>query len=209
MTASATLFVVDPDETVITMVREIAKEMRIGCESFARAEVFLAAYTDDRPGCLLTEFRLLGMNGLELQESLAADCSSLPIVFVAAKPEIRISVQAMQNGAVTVLEKPLSHQELWDSVHRALRRDAHARRIDAKHSIVRRRLSMLSAKERQVLDLMIQGKANKVIASRLDVSVRTVEARRHQIFAKTKTESIAELVRLILMSDPTDDADTS
>jgi FixJ family two-component response regulator len=202
MIAKGTLFIVDPDQAVVTLVRAIAEEMRVPCESFARAEEFLAAYKDDRPGCLVTEFRLLGINGLELQDTLAADYCSLPIVFVAANAETRLSVRAMQNGAVTVLEKPLSHQELWDSIRRALTRDENTRRIDAKHTMVRRRLGLLTEKERQVLDLMIQGKANKLIASRLDVSVRTVEARRHQIFQKTKTDSVAELVRLILMSEP-------
>ena len=204
MSTVVTLFIVDPDEAVVAGVRAIAEEMRVPCESFAQAEEFLATYKDDRPGCLLTEFRLMGMNGIELQESLAADCCSLPIIFLAANPETRLSVRAMQNGAMTVLEKPLSHQELWDSVRRALTRDEQTRRIDARHSIVRRRLGLLTEKERQVLDLMIQGKANKVVATRLDISVRTVEARRHQIFKKTKTDSIAELVRLILMSEPAD-----
>ena len=200
------LFLIDTSTTVIALVQRIAEDMQVPCELFATAEEFLAAYQDDRPGCLLTEFRLLGMNGIELQETLAADCNPLPIVFLAANAENRLCVRAMQNGAVTVLEKPLSHQELWDSIRTALTRDAHTRRIDAKHTLVRRRLGLLTDKERQVLDFMIQGKANKAIASRLDVSVRTIEARRHQIFKKTKTESIAELVKLILMSEPESDA---
>lgn len=209
MNASATLFIVESDDSVIALVQAIADEMHVPCKSFTRAEDFLAAYRDDQPGCLVTEFRLLGMNGIELQETLAADYSSLPVIFVAANPETRLSVKAMQNGAVTVLEKPLSYQELWDSIRRALTRDEHTRRIDAKHTVVRRRLGLLNEKERKVLDLMIQGKANKIIARRLDVSLRTVEARRHQIFKKTKTESIAELVRLILLSEPIGDSSHS
>ncbi|MCA9119983.1 MAG: response regulator transcription factor [Planctomycetaceae bacterium] len=209
MSRTPTLFVVDPDESARRLIQSIAEEMKVACQFFAKAEDFLAAYRDDCPGCLLTEFRLLGMNGIELQETLAADCSSLPIIYIAASPEIRISVQAMQNGAITVLEKPLSYQELWDSIRRAITRDEQTRRIDARHTLVRRRLGLLTEKERQVLDLMIQGKANKQIASRLDVSLRTVEARRHQIFKKTKTQSVAELVRLILSSETDDMMDES
>ncbi len=205
MSEAATIFVVDPDDDANATVRAIANEMQVQCEAFVRAEDFLAAYGENRPGCLVTEFRLLGMSGIELQEHLATDCIALPIVFVTAHPEIRLTVRAMQNGAITVLEKPVSPQDLWDSVRRALAKDERTRRIDSKHSDVRSRIARLTPKERQVLDLMIQGKANKVIASRLDVSLRTVEARRHQIYRKTRTESVAELVKLILMSDVSDD----
>lgn len=112
MSTSGTLFLVDSDKRVVALVRAIADEMNVPCESFENAEDFLAANKDDQPGCLLKEFRLMGMNGIELQGTSAADCNSLPIVFVAANPETRWSVLAMQNGAIKVLEKPLSHQEL-------------------------------------------------------------------------------------------------
>jgi len=206
MGAPTKIFIVDSDESVVAIVRAIAEEMQVPCESFVQAEAFLTAYEGNRPGCLVTEIRLLGMNGIELQEMLAADCSSLPVIFVTGHAETRLSVRAMQNGAITVLEKPLSLQELWDAVRQALTHDQKTRRLDAKHSDVRRRLAHLTKKERHVLDLMIQGKANKVIASRLNVSLRTVEARRHQIFKKTKTDSVAELVRLILMPGSDDDS---
>jgi len=202
MGASATIFAVDPDESITTFLHAIALEMQVQCESFSQAEDFLDAYEASRPGCLVTEFRLLGMNGVELQELLAAECSALPVVFVTGHAETRLCVRAMQNGAITVLEKPLSHQELWDALRKALTHDKNMRRIDARHSHVRKRLANLTPKERQVLDLMIQGKANKVIAHRLAVSIRTVEARRHQIFKKTATDSIAELVKLILLTEP-------
>jgi FixJ family two-component response regulator len=202
MSDQATIFIIDPDESAVAMVRAIAEEMHVPCEAFTQAEDFLAAYTGNRPGCLVTEIRLMGVNGIELQETLAADCISLPVVFVTSHAETRLTVLAMQNGAITVLEKPPSLQELWDAIRTGLTLDEKTRRIDAKHSAIRRRLARLTKKEQQVLDLMIQGKPNKVIASRLDVSIRTVEARRHHIFKKTGTDSVAELVRLILMSEP-------
>ena len=148
-----------PTNQMFSFVRAIAEEMLVPCEAFGRAEAFLTTYEAKRPGCLVTEFRLLGMNGLELQETLVAECSTLPIIFVTAHAETRLCVRAMQNGAITVLEKPLSHQEIWDALRRALTRDENLRRIDARHSDVRRRLVRLTKKEREVLDLMIQGKA--------------------------------------------------
>lgn len=200
MSSTPTIFIIDTDESTVELMQAIAKDMPAPCESFLNAEDFLAAFTADRPGCVVTEIRLLGINGIELLETLAADYVSLPVIFVTAHAETRLTVRAMQSGAMTVLEKPPSHQELWDAVRCALRLSERTRRIDEKHSAVRERLARLTRKERQVLDLLIEGRPNKTIASRLDVSIRTVEARRHQIFKKTKTDSVAELVKLILMS---------
>jgi FixJ family two-component response regulator len=141
------------------------------------------------------------MSGLELQESMAAESIALPVIFLTRFAETRLTVKAMQNGALTVLDKPANSQDLWDALRKGLATDRQARRVDAAHNETRRRLARLTKKEWQVLDLLIEGKTNKVIANSLDVSVRTVEARRHQIFRKTKTDSLAQLVRLILQTD--------
>ncbi len=147
----------------------------------------------------------MGMNGIELQESLASDCMTLPIIFVTAHPETAFTVRAMQNGAITVLDKPHSEQELWDAIRKGVSLDQAVRRIDERRGEVRRRLARLTQKERQVLDLLVDGKTNKAIAGQLGISIRTVEARRHQLFKKTRTDSVAELVKLILQLDVTDD----
>lgn len=194
------MFIIDPDAEARADVVRIADEMCIASEQFASAEQFLDAYTPRMPGCIVTEFRLLGMNGIELQQSLALDCIALPVIFVSAYAETTFTVKAMQKGAVTVLEKPFSEQELWDAIRKGLAQDQTIRRIDARHSETRRRLSRLTEKERDVLNLLVEGKANKSIARSLNISIRTVEARRHQIFKKTDTDSIAQLVRLILQS---------
>ena len=167
-------------------------------EFYCNGEEFLATYKANRPGCLVTEMRLLGINGIELQELLLAEHPLLPVVFVTAIAETSFTVRAMRNGAVTVLDKPFSHQHLWDVIRYALARAACSRRVASERSELRHRLSRLNDNERHVLDLMTQGKANKVIARELKVSVRTVESRRHKIFQKTKTGSLAELLRLIL-----------
>lgn len=200
MAESPTISIVDADATARARVSRMADEMGVSAAQFTTAEEFLDGRSARFPGCLVTEFRLLGMSGIELQESLAADCISLPIIFVTAHPETAFTVLAMTNGAITVLEKPFSEQELWDALRKALSRDTTVRRIDAKHTAFRRRLAGLTQKERQVLDLMVEGKLNKSIASKLNVSIRTVETRRHRIFEKTGTNSIAELVRGILQT---------
>jgi FixJ family two-component response regulator len=198
MSSQPSVFVVDPDQSASDLVRRLCDEMGVRSASFQTADVFLAAYQGNRPACVVAEFRLRGMNGIELQESLVADCRALPFVFVTADPETRLIVRAMRNGAITVLEKPLSHQEVWDAINQALTIEQKMHRIDARHSEVRRRLSSLTQNERLVLDMMIEGKTNKWIARKLEVSVRTIESRRHQVFRKTKTESVAELVRFYL-----------
>lgn len=195
-----TVFLVDHDKSARKIVHRLCDDMGVPCRFFAIAEAFLGAYQGNRPACLVTEFRLFGMNGIELQETLAAGCIALPVIFVTAHPETRLIVRAMQNGAITVLEKPFSSQELWDAINKALAVEQKSHRIDAKHSEIRRRLFNLTQQERQVLEMMIEGKANKWIARKLDVSLRTIESRRKQVFKKTKTDSVAELVRLCLLA---------
>jgi len=200
MTHKSTIFMIDRDDVSRGMISLIAEQMHVASEFYCNAEEFLAAYQDDRSGCLVTEIRLLGISGIELQEHLLSEFPLLPVVFVTACAETTFTVRAMRNGAVTVLDKPFSNQELWDAIRQALTLGERSRRIESKHSEVRRRLSGLTEKERRVLDLMAQGKANKVIARQLDVSIRTVESRRHQIFRKTKTDSVAELLQFILQT---------
>ncbi len=175
--------------------------MGVGAAEYENGEEFLAAYRESRSGCLVTEIRLLGMSGLELQQTMAAEQIALPVIFLTQYAETRLTVKAMQNGALTVLDKPANSQDLWDAIRRALALDQQSRRVDAAHNETKRRLARLTKKEWQVLDLLIEGKTNKVIANSLDISVRTVEARRHQIFKKTKTDSLAQLVRLILLRE--------
>jgi FixJ family two-component response regulator len=204
MTQPPTVFIVDPDAESQAQVAQIVKEMRIASKRFASAETFLESESAHLPGCLVTEFRLLGMNGIELQESLTADHITLPVIFVTSHPETSLIVRAMRNGAVTVLEKPFSGQELWDTIRQALSLDQSIRRIDARHDDNRRRLARLTPKERLVLDLLVKGKPNKAIAKQLGVSVRTVENRRQQIFKKTGADSVAQLVRLIIQATERD-----
>jgi two-component system response regulator FixJ len=192
------IYLVDPDPMMRDGISGVASAMGVKTDFYDNAEGFLQSYLADATGCVVSEFRLLGMSGLALQESLNKAGCRLPILFVTAFAETPLTVRAIKAGAITVLEKPFSRQDLWDSLRTALDMDFQTRRIDAKHTQLKTRLARINPKERQVLDLMIAGKSNKQIASQLWVSVRTVEARRHQIFKKTGAESVAELVRIIL-----------
>ncbi|MCA9136414.1 MAG: response regulator transcription factor [Planctomycetales bacterium] len=206
MHETPTVFLVDPDPRFALVVDRIAAQMKINFKQFSTAEDFLAAYTSGTPGCIILEFRLLGISGIELQSRLATDPVGLPLIFATAAAELPFVVHVMQHGAISVLEKPVSELALWDAVQQAIARNQRVRRIDAKHSGVRKRLARLTQKERQVLELIVQGNANKTIARTLRLSIRTVETRRHHIFRKTGTQSVAELVRLVIQSESRDES---
>jgi FixJ family two-component response regulator len=132
--------------------------MQVECRVFASAEEFLRSPAWESPGCLVMEFRLLGMNGLELQRELTNRGSRLPVIFMSTHPETRLTIRAMRLGAITVLEKPVSKQELWDAIREAFSRNGELRRIDAAHEEIQGKLDSLSLRERQVLRLVMAGK---------------------------------------------------
>ncbi len=195
-----TVFVVDDDAQARNSVRALVRSMGVHAETYESAEEFLDSFEPPRAGCLVTDLRMLGLSGIELQEKLAAEGISLPVIIITAHAETPLTVRAIKKGAVTVLEKPCRDYELYDAIRDALCMDTETREQSAEQKAFLRKLETLSADEREVLDLMVDGLANKVIARRMNVSVRTVENRRQRIFEKTGTDSLAELVRQVVES---------
>lgn len=196
-----TVFVIDDDEAARLSVCALATSMHVPSEGFASAEEFLAAFDPDRPGCIVADVRMPGASGVDLLEILEKRGARIPVIIVTAFADTPLTVRAMKGGAVTFLEKPCGHHELWDAIREALARDA-ASRIDAENlREVRTRLAKLTPDERQVLAMLVDGKPNKAIARELDVSLRTVESRRHNVFVKTGTSTVAELVRLVMQAN--------
>jgi two-component system response regulator FixJ len=202
MDQQAIVYIIDPDDNDRNIVRETATALQAACQSFGSAEEFLEDYSEDLPGCVVSELRLLGMNGLDLQARMAQWNIRLPVIFLTRCAETHLTVAAMRSGALTVLDKPAGRQELWDAVYTALTLDRERRLEDNLHDDVQNRLKELTFKEQMVLELMLEGLPNKTIARRLDISIRTVETRRSLIFKKTHTRSVAELVRLTLQAEP-------
>lgn len=198
MNAKATVFVVDDHELARNSVCALVESMGVRAKAFASAEEFLQDYPLGEPGCLVTDVRMLGMSGIELQECLTAHGVDLPVVVITAHANTALTVRAMRNGAITLLEKPCSDDDLWDAIREALEQVETRRRLAARREEIRARLDELSPQERDVLDRMVEGKLNKVIARELDVSIRTVENRRHNVFRKLQADSVAELVRLVM-----------
>jgi RNA polymerase sigma factor (sigma-70 family) len=203
MHPNAVVHVVDDHELARNSVCALVESMGIKAIVYASAEEFLESYRSGPPGCLVTDVRMLGMSGIELQERLAADGIDLPVVVITAYANTPLTVRAMRAGAVTLLEKPCNDNDLWDAIREALELNESQRSLARRRQEIRQHLEQLTPQERDVLDRIVAGKLNKVIARELDVSIRTVENRRHNIFRKLRAESVAELVRLVLECEGT------
>jgi len=191
------VFIVDDDPVVGESVGKLAASMGIKARPHASAEDFLACYERTQPGCLVSPIQLRGMSGLELLSVLRSGGHGMPIVFLTKFADVPLVVQAMQAGAVTVLQKPYHDQGLWDAIRKALAADAEARVQEARLTQVSSQLATLTNDEKRVLALIEIGTTNKGISQQLSLGLRTVEARRHSLMVKLKVDSLAELVRLV------------
>ncbi|MCP4170779.1 MAG: response regulator transcription factor [Fuerstiella sp.] len=151
-----------------------------------------------RKGCLITDMQMPGISGLELMQTLCYNGHTLPVILVSGHVDVPITVQAMKSGAMTVLPKPFSLEELAESIAKARRRHVKVR-LDRAHSLeARKRLDQLTIHEFQVLDLIAQGKSNKTVAKELDVSMRTVEDRRRKVYSKLGVETLAGVLEIAI-----------
>ena len=196
MNAEPTIFVVDDDAAVGRALQSAGKLLGRPVRAFASAAEFLAAYADD-PGCLVLDIRMPGMTGLELQRKLADDGITIPVVMISGHADVRIAVEAMTLGAVTLLEKPFRLDELLAHVRKALEKDATTRAVRQQSADADQRLAALTAKEREVLELIAAGNTNREMADALGLSVRAVEDRRARLMKKVNAGSVAELVKLL------------
>ena len=194
----ATVFVVDDDEAVRTSLRLLLKSVGLPVETFASAQEFLDQFDPSRAGCLVLDIRMPGMSGLELQQHLNDRHSIMPIVFITGHGDVPMAVEAMQAGAVDFIQKPFRDQDLIDRINRALEKDREMRAALRERDEIRRRMSQLTPREREVLELVTQGKANQVIAGDLNVSQRTVEIHRARVMEKMGANSLAHLVRMVI-----------
>jgi two-component system response regulator FixJ len=194
----ATVFVVDDDEGVRSSIRLLLKSVGIAATPMASALEFLDAFDPAQPGCLVLDIRMPGMNGLELQQQLNLRGAVIPVLFITGHGDVPMAVEAMQQGAFDFLQKPFRDQELIDRIQKALERDHEARATLAQHGQIREKLESLTAREREVLQLLTQGKQNKVMAAELGISQRTVEIHRAHVMDKLGARSLAQLVRMVL-----------
>ena len=194
----ATVIVVDDDEAVRTSLRLLLKSVGLPVDTHASAQEFLDRFDPDRPGCLVLDIRMPGMSGLELQERLNAMHAMIPVVFITGHGDVPMAVEAMQHGAVDFIQKPFRDQDLLDRINQALEKDRENRAGLRARDAIRARIADLTPREKEVLDLVTAGKANKVIAGDLNVSQRTVEIHRARVMEKMGASSLAHLVRMVI-----------
>jgi two-component system response regulator FixJ len=195
-----TIFVVDDDDAVRNSLRFLLKSVGLTATTLASADEFLKTYKAEQPGCLVLDVRMPGMSGLELQEQLNLRGAMIPVIFITGHGDVPMVVEAMQQGAFDFLQKPFRDQDLIDRIQRALAADQKNRQVLKERDRVRARLDSLTPREREVLDLMMRGKPNKVMAAELGLSQRTVEIHRARVMEKTDASSLAQLVRMVMDS---------
>jgi RNA polymerase sigma factor (sigma-70 family) len=197
MTAAPVVFVVDDDPSVRSSLKFLIGTVGLQVESFDSAETFLKRKPPDTASCLVLDVRLRGLSGLDCQRELAARNIHIPIVFVTGHGDIPMSVRAMQAGAVEFITKPFRDQDLLDAIRIALERDRSRREQEQEVSQLELRFKSLTARERQVVSMVVSGMLNKQIAGQLGTAEGTVKVHRSRAMEKMQAQSFADLVRMI------------
>ena len=197
MEQSQTVFVVDDDAAVRHSLALLIRSMSLEVELFESAAAFLERYDESCAGCLILDIRMPGMSGMELQQAMADGGYTLPIIFVTGHGSVQMAVQAMRRGAVDFLEKPFDDQELLDRINQALDFDRNSREMHRELADAQAKIDRLTPREHQVMQRVVNGQANKVIAADLSLSERTVEIHRAKVMSKTGASSLAELVATV------------
>ena len=197
--AGATVYIVDDDPQVCESLSLMVRSVGLNAETYSSAEAFLDNFREasKSPSCMVIDVRMPGLSGLGLQRTLAARGRPIPIIMISGCADIPMAVQAMSAGALDFLEKPFNRQTLLARIQDAVDRDARQRQQDARSDEVASRVEKLSARQREVLDLLVAGKHSKQIAGELKIGEKTVAKHRACVLEKMQVDSVVELVHLI------------
>jgi len=205
MTAVAsdpTVYVIDDDESIRELLGWLMKRNGIRCQAFPNARSFLKSWTPDSPGCLVLDLHMPGMSGLDLQQYLNEHGVRMPVIFLSGRADVANAVRAVKGGAIDFIEKPFDYKRILALVQECLERDERSRAERQRGKAAAARLALLSQREREVLERVVAGKLNRVIADELEISIKTVEAHRSKIMEKLEVGSVAELVQATLAGRP-------
>jgi FixJ family two-component response regulator len=194
--AVPTVLVIDDDPSVLKSLARLLCSIELNVATFATPEEFLNQFEPGIHGCLVLDVAMPNLNGLELQQELAARGNELPVIFLTGRGDIPMSVQAMKQGAVDFLTKPVHDHDLIEAIHAAIEKDRMNRRAHDELNEIRKKLSTLTPREREVLNHVVSGKLNKQIAADLGTVEKTIKVHRGHLMTKLKVRSLADLVRL-------------
>jgi FixJ family two-component response regulator len=194
--ARPAVFVIDDDPSMRRSLDTLLRSVALDVHLFSSAEEFMHAKRPETPGCLVLDVRMPGMSGLTFQQELAKAGAALPIIFISGHGDVPMTVRAMKAGAVEFLTKPFDDQALLDAIHAAIERDRARRRDAATLADLKARFRALTEREREVMRLVVTGRANKQIAADLSLSLVTVKVHRSQVMHKMQARTIVELVRM-------------
>ena len=197
-TALPKVYLIDDDPVISFILIDLVESVNLPYAVFADAVSFMQQDLSRLAGCIVTDLRMPGMNGLELQDELRRQAIDLPIIFVSSYPELPSVVQAMRGGALDFFPKPFPPQPLLNRIQDGLRIDQARAEIQARSRAIGERMALLTPREKEVLEGVFEGKVTKVIAHELGISQRTAETYRHMIMQKLDAGSLAELVRMTM-----------
>lgn len=197
-TSKQTVFVVDDDDAVRDSLAMLLRSVGLPVETFDSGIAFMDRFRPDLAGCLVLDIRMPKMSGLEVQQKLHELGATLPVIFITGHGDIPMAVQAIKEGAADFIQKPFRDQDLLDRIHVALEQDVRQRFADTQRATIASRYESLTEREREVMLMVVAGKANKVIALDLDLSQRTVEIHRARVMEKMQARSLADLVKMAI-----------
>jgi len=196
-----TIFIVDDEPAMVDSLRVLVESVGHRARGYGSASEFLDDFDTNLPGCVILDERMPGMSGHKMHEELLSRGSMIPIIMCTGHAEVQMAVDAMKRGAVTLVQKPFRDQDLLDAIEEALRRDGASRNRSTRRRAVESRMDTLTPRQREVMNLMVRGKPNKVIALELGISERTVELHRARVMRAMEVSSAAELAYLVARSD--------
>jgi len=202
MSEQITVFIVDDDEEVRDSLKLLIESVGLETETFDSAQSYLDNFDGSRSGCLILDVRMKGMSGLTLQEQLSKKPICPPIIIITGHGDVQMAVRAVKAGASEFLEKPFNEQELLDSIHVAIERDAEQRGRASRLAEIQSKVDNLTDREKEVMELIVTGMQNKNIASELHISQSTVEAHRSKVMDKMEARTLSDLMRMIISLRP-------
>ncbi len=202
MSNEPVVHIIDDDEAVRDSLAFLLGAAGMGARTYDSAAAFLERLPETEPGCVVTDVRMPGMTGLELVRKLGELGSAMPVVVITGHGDVALAVEAMKGGAVDFIEKPFDDNTILTALKTAFHRNEDKQALVGEKAAIARRIAILSTRERQVLNGVVRGKPNKVVAHELGISPRTVEVYRANLMTKMQAQSVSELVRMALLVDP-------